>query len=58
MIYCTSAGSIVSVNLLDEEGALCNITLPLQEFVALSEGRNAEEQRIALLTWKGLQAAA
>ena len=58
MIECTAAGSIVSVDLIDEQGALCNVSLRLREFIALSEGRNAEEQRIALLTWKGLQAAA
>jgi hypothetical protein len=58
MIERTPDGSIVRVDLIDEEGVLCNVSVPLEEFLALSEGLNAEEQRIALLTWKSLQAAA
>jgi len=46
------------LDLIDDDGARVSVSLPLQEFVALSEGLNEEEPRIALLTWKGLQAAA
>jgi len=58
MIRFTPAGIVVSLDLIDEDGARISVSLPLPEFVALSQGRDVDEQRIALLTWKDLQAAA
>ena len=48
----------MSLDLIDEDGARITVSLPAQEFVALSKGLSEEEQRIALLTWNALQAAA